>query len=342
MVVPTDGLVPFFHFLFRLHNCRRLGEATIEGLRIIMNKCSPPPKKAGMADFKSALMSSLSVEYDACSSECDDAANPKESPLFARLGKTPTAKIFNDRYFKGSIALSGIRTYILYDAYYFSIHGPMQFPPALIAIIDTKQFARLRKLKQLGTCQYIYPNASHSRFEHSLGKFILFLIFVRLATIDAILIGVGYLAGKFARHLRSKYSHLVSEKDVLCIMIAGACHDLGHGPFSHLWENFIRAARPGLDYHHEDTSILMFEHLLSVNNLRPVLKELAGIEEQDITFIKEQIAGVLDEATNMPTHEPVAESGKWPYRGRGEEKSFLYEIVANKVSGNFQRLHPCS
>ena len=54
--------------------------------------------------------------------------------------------------------------------YYFSIHGPMTFPPAVIAIVDTKQFARLRKLKQLGVCQFLYPNATHTRFEHSLGK----------------------------------------------------------------------------------------------------------------------------------------------------------------------------
>ncbi len=183
----------------------------------------------------------------------------------------------------------------------------------MIAIVDTKQFARLRKIKQLGSCQYIYPNATHNRFEHSLG--------------------VGYIAGKFARHLLKKYPDYVDEKDVLCVTIAGVCHDLGHGPFSHLWESFIHQARPGYDYHHETTSIEMFEHLLESNNLRPVLRELAGIDERDIVFIKEQIAGVLDEVTGLPTNKKSSITDAWPYRGRGEEKSFLYEIVANKVSG---------
>ena len=72
---------------------------------------------------------------------------------------------------------------------------------------------------------------------------------------------------------------------------------LGHGPYSHLWEFFIKEADPNADYHHEDTSIQMFEHLLEENQLRPVLKELAGIDETDILFIKEQIVGVIDEKT---------------------------------------------
>ena len=36
------------------------------------------------------------------------------------------------------------------------------------------------------------------------------------------------------------------KKDELCVMLAGLCHDLGHGPFSHLWEAFVREARPGM------------------------------------------------------------------------------------------------
>ena len=119
-------------------------------------------------------------------------------------------------------------------------------------------------------------------------------------------------------------------------MIAGICHDLGHGPFSHLWEVFVNSARreSGQEkYQHEVNSIKMFEHLLESNNLRPVLKELADIDETDITFIKEQIGGILDEETGLPSSRSINDTAVWPYKGRGEEKSFLYEIVANKVSG---------
>ena len=119
-------------------------------------------------------------------------------------------------------------------------------------------------------------------------------------------------------------------------MIAGICHDLGHGPFSHLWEVFVNRARleGGEEkYQHEVNSIKMFEHLLESNNLRPVLKALADIDETDITFIKEQIGGILDEDTGLPSSRSINDTKVWPYKGRGEDKSFLYEIVANKVSG---------
>ena len=96
------------------------------------------------------------------------------------------------------------------------IHGHIQIHPACVAIIDTEQFQRLRNLKQLGLCYYIYPGASHNRFEHC--------------------IGVSHLAGQLVRAIKNGQPHLdISDKDILCVEIAGLCHDLGHGPFSHLY-----------------------------------------------------------------------------------------------------------
>ena len=128
----------------------------------------------------------------------------------------------------------------------------------------------------------------------------------------------------------------MDKKDVICLIIAGICHDLGHGPFSHLWEVFVNRAQleGGREkYKHEDNSILMFEHLLESNNLRPVLKALADIDETDIIFIKELIGGIIDEDTKLPSSRSINDTEEWLYKGRSEDKSFLYEIVANKVSG---------
>ena len=47
-------------------------------------------------------------------------------------------------------------------------------------------------------------------------------------------------------------------------MMAGLCHDLGHGPFSHLWESFVREARPGHEWCHEKTSIDMLDYIIQV------------------------------------------------------------------------------
>ncbi|XP_062566994.1 deoxynucleoside triphosphate triphosphohydrolase SAMHD1-like [Saccostrea cucullata] len=95
------------------------------------------------------------------------------------------------------------------------IHGHFEIHPLCVKIIDTQQFQRLRYLKQLGAKYYVYPGASHNRFEHSLG--------------------VCYLAGEFVSMLRKRQPELnISDNDILCVQIAGLCHDLGIISMSHL------------------------------------------------------------------------------------------------------------
>lgn len=185
------------------------------------------------------------------------------------------------------------------------IHGHIELHPLLIRIIDTPQFQRLRYVKQLGGTYYVFPGASHNRFEHSLG--------------------VGYLAGCLVRALSEKQPELmISERDSLCVQIAGLCHDLGHGPFSHMFDGrFIPLARQGLKWKHEQGSVDMFEHLVNSNGLRTVMEQYGLVPEEDICFIKELIAG--------PPESPTEDV--WAYKGRPIEKSFLYEIVANKRNG---------
>uniref|UniRef100_A0A8I3PVV8 Deoxynucleoside triphosphate triphosphohydrolase SAMHD1 n=1 Tax=Canis lupus familiaris TaxID=9615 RepID=A0A8I3PVV8_CANLF len=156
------------------------------------------------------------------------------------------------------------------------IHGHIELHPLLIRIIDTPQFQRLRYIKQLGGSYYIFPGASHNRFEHSLG--------------------VGYLAGCLVRALREKQPELqISGRDVLCVQIAGLCHDLGHGPFSHMFDGrFIPLARPNVKWTHEQGSVMMFEHLVNSNGLKAVMEQYGLIPEEDICFIKEQITGPLE------------------------------------------------
>nr|4MZ7_A Chain A, Deoxynucleoside triphosphate triphosphohydrolase SAMHD1 [Homo sapiens]4MZ7_B Chain B, Deoxynucleoside triphosphate triphosphohydrolase SAMHD1 [Homo sapiens]4RXO_A Chain A, Deoxynucleoside triphosphate triphosphohydrolase SAMHD1 [Homo sapiens]4RXO_B Chain B, Deoxynucleoside triphosphate triphosphohydrolase SAMHD1 [Homo sapiens]4RXO_C Chain C, Deoxynucleoside triphosphate triphosphohydrolase SAMHD1 [Homo sapiens]4RXO_D Chain D, Deoxynucleoside triphosphate triphosphohydrolase SAMHD1 len=186
------------------------------------------------------------------------------------------------------------------------IHGHIELHPLLVRIIDTPQFQRLRYIKQLGGGYYVFPGASHNRFEHSLG--------------------VGYLAGCLVHALGEKQPELqISERDVLCVQIAGLCHDLGHGPFSHMFDGrFIPLARPEVKWTHEQGSVMMFEHLINSNGIKPVMEQYGLIPEEDIYFIKEQIVG--------PLESPVEDS-LWPYKGRPENKSFLYEIVSNKRNG---------
>ncbi|XP_031698232.1 deoxynucleoside triphosphate triphosphohydrolase SAMHD1-like [Anarrhichthys ocellatus] len=145
--------------------------------------------------------------------------------------------------------------------------------PLLIRIIDTPQFQRLRNLKQLGGAYFVFPGASHNRFEHS--------------------IGVGYLAGRLVQALNQRQPELlISRRDVLCVQIAGLCHDLGHGPFSHMFDGmFIPKARPGITWKHEKASLDMFDYLVADNGLEPVMEQHGLKLPEDLDFIKEQIGG---------------------------------------------------
>ena len=126
------------------------------------------------------------------------------------------------------------------------IHTAIKLDKLSCRLMDTPQFQRLRHLKQLGTCSYVFPSAMHTRFEHSLG--------------------VAHLAERVVRELREHQDFLgITDVDILAVKIAGLCHDLGHGPFSHVYDGvFIKEMFPkGLDGHgskwrHEDGSVAMF------------------------------------------------------------------------------------
>jgi len=103
---------------------------------------------------------------------------------------------------------------------YDPIHGFVELSTVSLQIVDTPIFQRLRKTKQLGVVNYVFPSANHTRFEHS--------------------IGVGYLAKKMLREIRERQPELaITEDHLLCVEIAGLCHDLGHGPWSHLFDDFL-------------------------------------------------------------------------------------------------------
>ena len=90
------------------------------------------------------------------------------------------------------------------------VHGQIDLHPTLWKIIDTPQYQRLRRCKQLGHASLVFQNATHSRFEHS--------------------VGVAYKAGKVVRRIQEKQPGLnVTAKDKLCVEIAALVHDLGHG-----------------------------------------------------------------------------------------------------------------
>lgn len=122
-----------------------------------------------------------------------------------------------------------------------TVYGRIEIPDYCIRIIDTPEFQRLRGLKQLGLTSYVFHNASHTRFEHS--------------------IGVCYLAGEWIKHLQ-KTSSNISDSDIRIVQLSALLHDIGHGPFSHTFEKFIKKTRPKLsNYCHEQMTISIVKEI---------------------------------------------------------------------------------
>lgn len=101
-----------------------------------------------------------------------------------------------------------------------SVHGTVKFQQWAVEIIDTPEFQRLRRIKQLGFADLVYPGANHTRFEHS--------------------IGTMHVAGWLTDDTETLASALL--------------HDIGHTPFSHSGEGIVRKY---LRREHEDVKDIL-------------------------------------------------------------------------------------
>ncbi|XP_046842295.1 deoxynucleoside triphosphate triphosphohydrolase SAMHD1-like [Xenia sp. Carnegie-2017] len=205
-----------------------------------------------------------------------------ESPI-AQTDESPRFQLFND-----------------------PIHGFVEFHPLLVNIIHTAQFQRLKDIKQLGICYWVFPGASHNRFEHCLGT--------------------SYLCGKLIDTLQELHRGEIeiTDKECLCIKVAGLCHDLGHGPFSHFFDGvYLPQVKPYLKWEHESASCDLLDHMLHSN---PDLSDCFmkySLYEEDINFIKELIMGKDPDKEDVTRICDLTRKPKW----------FLYEIVSNKRNG---------
>ena len=153
------------------------------------------------------------------------------------------------------------------------LHGYIEIDNYIKNIIDTIEFQRLRNIKQLGCCYYVFSGASHNRFEHSLG--------------------VYHLTKKYIQHLNSEFK-FISDYETKMLCIAAIIHDIGHGPFSHLFDDILKGK------HHEYRSIEIFKLMNQKYNY--------NYSQKDIEFIYEII---------KPTKLK-------------HSKKYLFQIVSNK------------
>ena len=125
------------------------------------------------------------------------------------------------------------------------IHGVINLTPRMCSIIDTPEFQRLHRLRQLGVTHFVYPSATHTRFEHS--------------------IGVSHLAKIVLISIQNKHPELKIDDNLIELYQVGALlHDIGHGPFSHLYDDEIINPE---EVHHEDRGISIFKNMVEKYNL---------------------------------------------------------------------------
>ncbi|MCQ2970924.1 hypothetical protein SAMN05216439_0977 [Methanobrevibacter gottschalkii] len=123
-----------------------------------------------------------------------------------------------------------------------SVYGDINLNDFEVKIMDMPQFQRLRRIKQLGLISLIYPGATHTRFEHS--------------------IGTMNLGSKLAEELDLK------KDEIELIRSSSLLHDIGHGPFSHVSEGVLSVP-------HEELT----KFVVTKTSMRELLEEKFDVNE---------------------------------------------------------------
>jgi deoxynucleoside triphosphate triphosphohydrolase SAMHD1 len=169
-----------------------------------------------------------------------------------------------------------------------SIYGMMTLSKASTLVIKHWVFQRLRFIKQLGTLPFHdqYKMACHNRFDHSCG--------------------VAYLARVAALTAQRQHPQ-ITNKEVFLVELAGLCHDLGHGPYSHSFDKMLKKIKllsPAK--RHEYRSQCLFQYLI-----RDLIKDNFPIimTDSDIRLVQyfidpkgycEHFAKVKTDPSNIP------------------------------------------
>jgi len=150
---------------------------------------------------------------------------------------------------------------------FIRVYGPE------LRIIDSPVFQRLRGIRQLSGAHLTYPGAQHTRFEHSLG--------------------VMHIASQAGQALKEK--GILKTDDIENLRVAALLHDIGHGPFSHLFEEILQQRKK---ISHEE----MGRRIILKTELGDILSK-SGYDKKFITklafgdskpqFMNQIISGIL-------------------------------------------------
>ena len=215
------------------------------------------------------------------------------------------------------------------------IHGMITTTIISQTIIDTKIFNRLRYLKQLGCMHFVFPSTNHTRFEHSIGTYYLADICVeniiknsKPFEINSSIIKVPYVREYILNNLdledtEENIKFIINNDKILLdnylielIKIAGLCHDLGHGPYSHLFDEWLEEQdelKNNLCINHEYRSIYLLKKIINSTYIYDDMgkyKMSEIINDDACNFI----SGLINPSKDFPN-------------------CFIYQIISNKLNG---------
>lgn len=138
--------------------------------------------------------------------------------------------------------------------------GTDQFEQVMWRVIQTGPFQRLRRIKQLGFSELVYPGATHTRFAHCIGVF--------------------HTARQLMKIIESREGSEFQERQADVAVAAALVHDLGHGMFSHAFEDVGK--KMGLAMAHHET---VSDRLIRESEVSAVFKELGSGFANDVADV---------------------------------------------------------
>jgi hypothetical protein len=167
------------------------------------------------------------------------------------------------------------------------VSGDVPVGEAILAIVNSPTFQKLKGLKQLSFCEWLYPGAVHTRFEHSIG------------VMNVALRALGKLARNVA--FRDRFT----QQNVEGAILASLSHDIGHYPFAHMIEHYVASRFPGDRdvkqlVHHATYTI---DHLEKNRELRAIIDQHWGengrleaikVLEGSIPVVSDLLDGPID------------------------------------------------
>ena len=142
-------------------------------------------------------------------------------------------------------------------------------------LINSREFQRLRRIRQLGFCDFVFPGATHSRFAHCVG---------------------AYHTARGIMDVIRRYESAFDPHRAQIALLAALLHDVGHGPFSHVFENVGKAL--GILKHHEVWGREIITGETEVNDI------LRGVDEQ----LPEEVAAMLKDDVPKDIYATVVSS----------------------------------